>query len=88
MGKGRRGDGRDQARGWAGPPHHLPTVVWQRCARCGREERTSGMVRRRGADGRRVSLCYECYERATDGAWHGTDEYWDGGNWVPLSEGA
>lgn len=37
--------------------------------------------------GRRVPLCYDCYQGETGGVWRDRDEYWDGFAWVPLRRG-
>lgn len=67
-------------------PAWWPVVQWLACAGCGRSHQVSGMVLLTEG-GRRVPLCYDCYQGETGGVWRDRDEYWDGFAWVPLRRG-
>jgi hypothetical protein len=57
------------------------------CTTCEQEHPVYGIIIRTTPQGRRVPLCYDCYQQETDGVWHDQDEYWDGYRWSPLSKG-
>ncbi len=69
-----------ESRGWR------PVVFSLVCAGCSQSYRVSGMVMLTEG-GRRVPLCYECYQGRTGGEWRGRDEYWDGDQWRPMRQG-
>jgi hypothetical protein len=67
-------------------PSWRPVGNWLACAGCNRSVRVSGMVLLTEG-GRRVPLCFDCYQGRTGGVWRDRDEYWDGSEWVPMRVG-
>ncbi len=63
-----------------------PQVSWVPCATCGKQERTSALIRLAN-QANETMLCFECYLDTTGGEWRRRDQYWDGSAWIPLARG-